>query len=295
MKTRTFPALAATVLLAAPAVAGDTLDEALAAFRAGEYTRTLELAHSVPTGGEDHPRALFVAGETELLLGDAKAAEASFRGVLAERPEAVPALVGLGRALAMAGRFEPAREALERALAAEPADLAARRSMGELLTATGDLPKARELLLGVFEAEPRDPRSARALVGLLLRMEVAPDAMRVAEDFTVARPKHPMGWFLTGVVQETLGEDEAAIRSYRAALERDERFLDAHKNLGILCHTLSDTYQIVERNRIAMRHYALYFELGGKDPRLAQTFEQMKAFLTPEGEIRTPAPQTRGG
>jgi tetratricopeptide (TPR) repeat protein len=274
------------VLLAAPALAaGSELEEALGAFRAGEYKRALEIAAAVAPGSEDRPRAAYLAGETQLVLGDVVAAEASFREVVEERPRAVPALVGLGRALTQAGAVEEAAAPLLEALELEPGDLAARRAMGELHTAAGRLPKARELLIEVFERDPKDPMSARALVDVLLRMQVGPDAMRVAEDFTIARATHPMGYFLMGIVQEQMEDDEAAIRSYQLAIERDPRFVDAHKNLGILCHTLSSTYQIVERNKLAMEHYAAYFALGGKDDTLQRTYEQMKTFLGPDGNL----------
>ena len=42
---------------------------------------------------------------------------------------------------------------------------------------------------------------------------------------------------------------------------------------------MSNTYQIAKRNEIALRHYEVYFELGGRDPRLEQTYRQLKGFL----------------
>ncbi len=273
--------------LALPARADAPLSEALTAFRAGEYARVLELTRAVAPEHEDHPKALYLAGETQLLLDDAAAAEASFRGVLAARPKAVPAQVGLGRALTARGDLVEARGALARALALEPEDVAGRRALGELETLAGNFVEARRILLEVFEASPADPASARSLVELLLSMDVAPDALQVAQDFAAAHPGGPMGPFLLALAHEKLGADEEAIRAYQTAIERDAKFLDAHKNLAILCHTLSDTYQIVERNRLAMRHYGIYFELGGKDAALRATYGQLETFLTPEGTFRS--------
>lgn len=276
--------------LAAPAHTEETgLAGALQALRAGDYARAAELAAAVPADAPERPKASYVAGEAELVLGDPAAAAGAFREVLGARPEAVPALVGLGRALVRTGDAEGARGVLERALALAPGDRPARRARAELLVALGELPAARAELLAVFEDDPADPESARALVLALVRLDAAPDAERVASDFGAARPDHPMGWFLLGIAREKLAREEDAIAAYRRAIELDPLFLDAHKNLAILCHTLSNTYALVERNELAMRHYARYFELGGKDAALRATYEQLQQYIGPDGRVRQPA------
>ena len=76
-----------------------------------------------------------------------------------------------------------------------------------------------------------------------------------------------------------LSEAEGAIAAYRTALERDERFLDAHKNLSILCLAQNHLYQNKKRTAIAMKHLEIYRELGGKDAALIKIHETLKKFI----------------
>jgi tetratricopeptide (TPR) repeat protein len=92
-----------------------------------------------------------------------------------------------------------------------------------------------------------------------------------------------MGPFLKAIALEKEGKDDDAIQAYEAALERDDKFLDAHKNLAILCHTRNPTYADRERTEKAMAHYARYFELGGSDAKLKQMYDTMKAFFEQNG------------
>jgi len=271
---------AMTLLLAAPTAAEGDLDVAMEAFRAGEYARVVEIAEGLPAGTDDYRRGLYLCGEAQLLLHRAEAAERSFTGVLELNPEAAPALVGLGRSLLAQSKLEQAEPHLRAALELDAKSASARRALGEWLVSARKFEEAETLLSKLYREDPTAPLSARALAECHLRAGRDGDAMAVAEAFIQADPRHPVGHFLQAVVLERMGEEDAAIESYAMALKRDERFLDAHKNLAILAHTLSNTYQIQERNDLALAHYARYFELGGHDPALEQTYLSMKKFLT---------------
>jgi tetratricopeptide (TPR) repeat protein len=82
-----------------------------------------------------------------------------------------------------------------------------------------------------------------------------------------------MGW-----VMERDAEDEQALEQYERALALDATFLDAHKNLAILCHTLSNTYQDKARTKLAFAHYERYFALGGKDATLRAMYDNLVNF-----------------
>jgi hypothetical protein len=71
--------------------------------------------------------------------------------------------------------------------------------------------------------------------------------------------------------------------AYEKAISLDDAFLDAHKNLAILCLTDNPTYQDRERTAKAMKHFQRYFDLGGKDPTLEQSYRQIKGFLDQAG------------
>jgi len=74
------------------------------------------------------------------------------------------------------------------------------------------------------------------------------------------------------------GEDEQAIAEYQRSIELDPTFIDAHKNLAILCHTLSNTYRVKERVNLAYEHYERYFALGGKDPDLRAMYNDLLSY-----------------
>jgi tetratricopeptide (TPR) repeat protein len=266
-------------LLAAPSYpAPGDLDEAVRAFGEGRYPRVTELAAAAAKGDADRPRLEYLAGEAWLVLGDAIEAEKAFRDVLVARPEAIPAQVGLGRALTALQRHEEALSVLDAVLAKAPADVQARIAHGLVLSLSGAEERAIADLDQAWKAAPGSPEAARGYVEVLLRAGKVPAAAAVVEALQEERPGHPMGPFLLGWVMERDGEDGGAIEQYELAVELDPGFLDAHKNLAILCHTLSNTYRDKERTERAFAHYERYFALGGRDPGLRQMHANLLEF-----------------
>lgn len=253
------------------------LDRARVAFEKGAYKEVVELAKGAASES-DAPRLAYLAGEAQLVLGAPSEAEASFRAVLAKRPQALPAQVGLGRALYEQQRFDEAGKTLEAALKADPKDVGALTAHGLLASLLGRAEEAKKELALAHELDPKNPLTVRGYVEVLLRLNDTPGAAAVIESFSKAAPRHPLGPFLMAWTMELDGEDEAAIEQYQLALERDPSFLDAHKNLAILCHTLSNTYQDKERVELAYAHYQEYFDLGGKDAELKTMFASLVAF-----------------
>jgi len=275
----TFAVLLLPLLAGAAAPAGTKLEDALAAFRAGDYARVVALAGEVGAGTPDEPRALFLAGTARLELGEAEPAARAFEALLLARPDSVPGLVGLARAHVASGRPDEAEKLLRRAVAADARDVDARRELGELLLRADRIPDARKELAAANELDAKDPFVARAWVDVLLRGDELARARKVADAFARARPKHAVGPFLQALCLERDGKDGPAIEAYEKAIELDEQFLDAHKNLAILCHTRNPTYQDVERTAKALAHYERYFALGGKDKELQRLYLTVKGVL----------------
>jgi len=278
MKNRTNLAVAALLTLPAFTTGGTPLEQATQAFQAGEFAKVLELATGLAQDSADWPRLQYLAGETELVLGSPAEAERAFRNVLAQRPKAVPAEVGLGRALSAQGKTDEAHEVLSAALAAEPKDVGALVAHGLLLSSLGRSGEAKKELETAWRLDPKNALTVRGYVEVLLRADENPAAAAVIESFAAERPEHPLGPFLLAWVMERDGEDEQAIEQYQEALKRDPGFIDAHKNLAILCHTLSNTYRAKERVNLAYEHYERYFALGGKDPELKAMFESLVSY-----------------
>jgi tetratricopeptide (TPR) repeat protein len=275
-------AILALSLFAAVAAAGP-LEDAMEAFESGKLEKCVEICSTVPADAAEHARALYLRGEARLLLREPAAAEADFRAVLEEKPEAVPALTGLGESLLSQDRAEEALEPLAKAADLAPKDARALSARGRALAATGKTKDAEKSLAKAWGLAKKDPLVTRAFVEFLLDGDRLPEARTIATKLAKARPKHPMGWFLVGLVFDREGESEEAISMYEKALERDENFIDAHKNIAIVCHAVNPTYQDVERTKKAFHHYERYFALGGQDEELRKIYLQTKGFLEQMG------------
>lgn len=270
--------------IAAPAFADDTptLKDAIAAYEVGKDAQVVTLVDEALPSTKDkreQARLQYLAGEALLRSNKAGDAVKRFEAVLELRPKAVPAMVALGRAHRSAGQPDEAKAALERALETSAKDPEANLAMGELLTASQDLKQAHKHLKLADKGLKKQPRMARAWVEYHLRKDDDKRALQVARSCAKAHKKHPMGPFLQGLALDRAGDHDEAIEAYEEAIQRDDSFIDAHKNLAILCHTQSRTYQDIERTKKSLKHYERYFELGGKDPKLEQLYRTTKNFL----------------
>lgn len=252
-----------------------TLDRAVSDFQAGRFAAVVEARASLPPEARERARLLYLVGESLLVLDRFEEADAAFASALDARPGAVPVLVGRGRALTGLGRYEDALEPLKAALAAQKDDVGAHVALGELMLRQGDLDGARASLAKAHAQAPEDVLAARAWFELLLRSGERAEAAELAESLIARRPEHPLGDFLLGVVMEQEGDDRSAQAQYQRALELDPTFVDAHKNLAILCHTLSANYTDKARAKLAYEHYAAYFELGGGDTYLRGLYDEL--------------------
>lgn len=153
------------------------------------------------------------------------------------------------------------------------------RTLAVALLASGKIEEGTKRLVAAAKSAPKDPLTARALAEARLRADDLSAARKVGEDLQKALPKHPMVDFLFALALDREGQDREAIEAYEKALAKDETFLDAHKNLAILCHVKRNTYADQERVKKAFAHYERYFELGGADPRLKQMYDTMKAYF----------------
>lgn len=254
-------------------------DAALDAFRAGAWTKVLDAVKAVPADAADRPKALYLEGETYLVVARPDLAEASFRAVLAARPEAEPAKLGLGRALCAKGELAEA-ETILTALATNAAkDANVKLALGELRAKQKKDDLAKKAFAEAWTLEPKSAEVARAYCAFLWSTDDDAGAKRVVDALAKAQPKHAMVPFLQALGFERANEPAKAIEAYEKALALDASFLDAHKNLAILCHTRNPLYTDEVRTKKALEHYAKYFELGGQDKELESSYAQFKAFM----------------
>ena len=266
-------------LLAAAAYAAGTIDDAKEKFAAGDFTGALALAGEVPADDAAFAKARYLMGEIHLMLGDPEAAEKAFRAALGKKPGAEPVLVGLGRALLEREQAPEAVRVLEEAVKAAPESGRAHCFLGIARMQESDGRKGRKDVEKGAQMAKDDPEVARASVVAYLRDEDTDDALRAAQRFAKAQPKSPMGPFLVAVVREREKKYDDAIASYEAAVKLDDAFLDAHKNLAILCIAQNPLYTNQERTGKAMKHFDRYFALGGRDAEVKQIYETLQQFI----------------
>ena len=280
MRTTIVPLLLLLLLApATPARAGGLLPEARRHFGAGRFADALRAAEAVEADAGDFPRARYLAGEIHLLLGDADAAEERFRAALAKRPESVAILTGLGRALLVQDRDEEGVEVLTRAVRLDPKSARPLCFLGVAkLRSSYDKQGGKELAKA-SKLDPKDPEIARAVVLAWLDREEPKRARKEARRFTRARKEHPMGPFLEALVLEREGEFAEAIVAYGKAIGIDAAFLDAHKNLAILCIAQNPLYRDRKRTELALEHFERYKRLGGKDREVLAVYETLLGFL----------------
>jgi tetratricopeptide (TPR) repeat protein len=276
-------AVGLVIVSSALALAGGPLDAAMEAFRQGDYAKTVELASSVKADDAARPKAAYLTGEADLALEKWDDAAKAFQEVLAKKADNLPALVGVGRAQTGKGATDDAVKTLEKAVKLDAKDVAARRSLGEARLAAGDAEKARADLDAAMKLDPKDVLSSRSLVEADLRGEKYDLAAREADRLVKAAPDAAMGLFLRALVLDRQGKDKDAIDAYEKAIAKDDKFLDAHKNLAILCVAKNNLYQDRERTKKAFDHFARYFELGGRDDELKKLYETIKSFLEQNG------------
>lgn len=272
-------ALILVPLCAAAALAAGPLDDAKEKFAAGDWKAALAAADQVPAEDEGYAKARYLAGEIHLMLGDPEGAEKAFRMTLERKPGAEPALTGLGRTLLEQGQDAEALKTLEEAAKAAPDSARALCFLGIARMRTTEGRKGRKEIEKAAQLGKDDPEVARAAVVAYLRDEDVDNAGKAARRFAKAEPKSPMGPFLVALVQEREKSYDDAIASYEAALKLDESFLDAHKNLAILCIAQNPLYTNQERTGKAMKHFDRYFALGGKDAHVKQIWETLQQFI----------------
>jgi tetratricopeptide (TPR) repeat protein len=272
-------AAAALAVAAGAALAAGPLDDALAAFKAGEYDKAVEIAGKVPADDPQRAKALYLVGEAELAREGWDAASAAFQSVLDAKKDSVPAMTGLGRAQAGKGDREAAEKTLRRAVELDGKDVAARRALGETLLAAERTDDARKELEAAWKLDGKDPLTARALVEAHLRGGVPDAASKVADAFAKTAPESATAHFLKGLVLDRRGKPEDAIEAYERSVKADDRYLDAHKNLAVLYTTSNRMYSSPQKVEKACEHAQRYVDLGGRDVELKQLLDQIKGFL----------------
>ena len=213
------------------------------------------------------------------MLGDEGAATADFRAALKAKPGSAPILTGLGHALLVAGEYEDAIKTLRQAVKAAPKSGRAYCFLGIALREETDGNKGAKEIAKGQKLAPADPVVARAAVLYWLEADETDKARKAADTFRRKHKKHPMGPFLKALALERDKKFDDAIEAYQKSIALDDKFIDAHKNLAILCIAQNPVYKNQKRTALAMQHFEKYRALGGKDERVIRIHETLKKFI----------------
>jgi protein O-GlcNAc transferase len=216
--------------------------------------------------------------------GNADAALAGYRGVLAEQPGFAPAHYLSGVLLSERGQPAEAEAAMRAAIAAAPAYAEARAALANLLRESGDVDAAAALCreglalgdgdpvlwraLGLTELARRDAATAkdafaRALAlapldaqthynhGVALQTLLARDeALRAYQRALTLAPELIAADFNIGVVFQEQGRTDAAIGAFEKVLAREPHHVLAHKALGdtlLAARRIDDWLRVFDR------------------------------------------------
>ncbi len=199
----------------------------------------------------------------------AKEVEA-YRKALELDPNYVNALLNLGLALRDLGQRKQATEVLDKAVTLDPGASDAWNNLGVLRMETGDLEGAVAAFRKAAEA---DPTSADPWFNLAIaQMKAAEketssereqprlrEAVRACDEALARNPKHYRAAYNKGVALHRLGEREAEVTAYRAALEVRPDYGEALFNLGAALSAL-------RQNDEALKTWEDYVRAASGDP-----------------------------
>lgn len=279
-----FPWLSRAVARAdeTPAAAPSGVDAAMKFVEAGKFVEALDAAKAVPDGDATYLKARYVVGEMELVLGDPTAALEAFETVIAKKPTSAAALAGAGRAKLASKDPALAVPYFEKAVAADAKTARYRAWLGLARVGAEGATEGRKDLAAAEKLDAADVEVARAVVEALLNLNDAPGAEKAVAAFSKARKDHPFAPFLGALVADKNGKYDDAIALYEKAIALDPNFLDARRNLAIVCVTQNPSYTNAKRTKIALEQLAAYVKLGGRDESLKTLAEQLPQFVGPK-------------
>ncbi|QNE07427.1 2OG-Fe(II) oxygenase family protein [Croceicoccus marinus] len=183
-------------------------DDAIAAMRAaheadpGNPARAVNLGLMLKAGGR-HDQAV-----------------AMLQHAVAARPQHGPSLANLGSCLIAAERAGEAVPVLEQAVALTPQDAGAHNNLGVAMARSGHDEAALQHYAAALALRPAFHESRLNRADALRRLKRTKDALADARAVLAADPAHQRAANIAGMVSEALGDDDAAIAIWRAALDR---------------------------------------------------------------------------
>jgi tetratricopeptide (TPR) repeat protein/GTPase SAR1 family protein len=259
----------------------DQLNQARQLLAHGDASAAIDSLEALLSEKPDHGQALIVLGEARLATQDPQRAQDAFERALNVRGNDPAALVGLGTAIVLNGKYDAAVSVLARAIAEAGGNRGiladAYRALGIAWRRRGDLDKAiRELRKAVVE--DGDDRDARAALGEALVADGGPydEASRHLE--RAATGESPPALAVYGLGRMALLDGSPAIAGERFARARelaaqDPTVLGYQVRLDVLI--AQGDAALAELD--APRAHGFYLEALQLDPRRAELHAKIAA------------------
>jgi tetratricopeptide (TPR) repeat protein len=226
---------------APPPSVAQTLEQALAALKAGNLAEAEALYGAVPADDEKHTVALGMRGVIQGLRGDLAGAEQMLSAALAHDPGFAVGWYNLGMVCKRLGRGEQALASYDRALAIEPGFAAAHASRGIALSEFGCFEEALASLDRALAIRPdlADARCHRGFV--LLKLRRFADAVAACDDALAAHPGQPQVephveaqlHSNRGIALCEIDRYADAVGSFERGLALNPRYPEAWSNHGV--------------------------------------------------------------
>jgi tetratricopeptide (TPR) repeat protein len=208
------------------------LREAVARHRAGDLKGALEAYRRVLKTEPENPSALHGEGLVLEGLGKAEAALRSLRRAVAVPQPSPLHWFNLARVEARHGTVEAALDGYRAAVRLKPDFADAWNNLGLLLETRHDRDRAEHALRQAVDADPGHVAARVNLARLFCSMRRREEASLVLRPALQLAAPPAEAWFLDGTLHEDSGRYDAALASYRKALERDPSFDKARNNIG---------------------------------------------------------------
>ncbi len=183
--------------------------------RAGDFPAALKAIDALEKKQPDRPIAAALRGSTQLKMGNATEATASFEQALKIDPRFFPATAGLAGIELAAGRPEAAKKRFDDLLRLDPRNTAALLALAELKARTGGgKEEVTAAISAAIQANPGEARPRVLLVNYLLRQSDTAGALAAAQEAGSALPNNFELMDALGSAQLAAGQAQQAVSTF---------------------------------------------------------------------------------
>lgn len=198
-------------------LAGSEIEQAQAHYRAGDWPAAQQLLRRILDKDPHDAPARFLLALCAERAGNAQDAEAQYRQLLAQQPQAIGALTNLGNLLRRQGRAQQAVPLLAQAHALQADERSATNLMLAHIDA-GDYAAARALVAQQLELQPQSGVWWEALGALARLQDDIPVAREALERAIALRPHSAATWHEWALLQKAMGDGDAMQDAFARAL-----------------------------------------------------------------------------